>query len=192
VRESLLDAQAELLGLPLDKARIPTSGGPCTNGEYEALMAEKLAPYVARGVLHVAHGDLFLADVREYRQRNLARLGMSGVFPLWEHDTRRLMDRFDELGFRAVVCCVDGAKLDGAFVGRELNGQFVRDLPPEVDPCGENGEYHSLVYDGPIFRQRLSIRRGEVVCRDNRHYIDLWHGEEPDGSLTPAAGIPPV
>jgi uncharacterized protein (TIGR00290 family) len=191
VREELLDAQAESIGLPLDKLRIPASGGPCTNGQYEALIGAKLAGYAQRGVLHVGHGDLFLADLRAYRERNLAKLGMTGVFPLWGRDTKQLVADFVAAGFRAVLCCVEGAKLDASFVGRELDLDLVADLPPGIDPCGENGEYHSFVYEGPIFRRPLAIESGQKVCRDNRHYIDLVPAAASRAELA-AAAIPPV
>ena len=173
VREELLDRQAEAIGLPLDKLRLPFKGGPCTNSDYEALVGERLAGYVARGVLHVGHGDIFLADLRAYREKNLAKLGMTGVFPIWQRDTCELVASFVTLGFRAKLCCVEGAKLDGSFVGRELDLELIADLPPGVDPCGENGEYHSFVYDGPIFNYPVEFQTGVTVCRDNRHYIDL-------------------
>jgi uncharacterized protein (TIGR00290 family) len=191
VREELLDAQAEAIGLPLDKLRIPASGGPCTNGQYEALIGDKLAGYARRGVLHVGHGDLFLADLRAYRERNLARLGMSGVFPLWGRDTRQLVADFVAVGFRAVLCCVEGAKLDESFVGRELDLALLDDLPSGVDPCGENGEYHSFVFAGPIFRRPLEVDLEERVTRDNRHYIDLVQASALDRELA-ADTIPPI
>src|SRR5438552_10390427 len=152
VREELLERQADAIGLPLDKLRLPAGGGPCTNSQYEALVGAKLAEYAGRGVRHVGHGDIFLADLRAYRERNLALLAMTGVFPIWQRDTRELIESFVADGFRAVLCCVEGAKLDASFVGRELDVTLVADLPPSIDPCGENGEYHSFVYDGPIFR----------------------------------------
>jgi uncharacterized protein (TIGR00290 family) len=173
VREELLDAQAEAIGLPLDKLGLPFKAGPCTNAEYEALVGEKLTGYVARGVTHVGHGDIFLADLRAYREKNLAKLGMTGVFPIWQRDTRELIESFVALGFCAVLCCVEGAKLDAAFAGRELDLDLIADLPSGIDPCGENGEYHSFVYDGPIFQRPVEFETGIKVCRDNRHYIDL-------------------
>ena len=192
VREELLDAQAEAIGLPLDKLRLPAGGGPCTNDQYEALVGAKLAEYVERGVRHVGHGDIFLADLRAYREKNLAKLGMTGVFPIWQRDTRELVQSFVDLGFRAVLCCVEGAKLDGSFVGRELNLDLVADLPPGIDPCGENGEYHSFVYDGPIFGQPVEFEIGIRVCRDNRHYIDLVPEADKQGVPVAAEAIPPV
>ncbi len=197
VREELLERQAEAIGLPLDKLRLPFKGGPCTNSDYEALVGEKLAGYVERGVMHVGHGDIFLADLRAYREKNLAKLGMTGVFPIWQRDTRELVESFVRLGFRAKLCCVEGAKLDGSFVGRELDLNLVADLPPGVDPCGENGEYHSFVYDGPIFQWPVAFETGITVCRDNRHYIDLIQSIDliPAGSTKladVAPSIPPV
>ena len=193
VREELLDAQADAIGLPLDKLRLNLGSGPCTNEAYEKLIGDKLAGYVRRGVMHVAHGDLFLADLRAYRERNLAKLSMTGVFPIWGRDTRQLVGDFEDLGFRAVLCCVEGAKLPVSFVGRSLDRALLADLPPEVDPAGENGEYHSFVYDGPIFQRSLAIETGEVVTRDNRHYIDLVlaTGRQQATELV-ASALPPV
>jgi len=192
VREELLDRQADALGLPLDKLRLPTGSVPCTNAQFEALVGEKLATYAARGVRHVGHGDIFLADLRAYRERNLAKLGMIGVFPIWQRDTRELVASFAGLGFRAVLCCVEGSKLDASFVGRELNLGLVDDLPPGIDPCGENGEYHSFVYDGPIFRERVGFETGVTVCRDNRHYIDLVPAASELPAAVMAESIPPI
>jgi uncharacterized protein (TIGR00290 family) len=192
IREELLDLQAEAIGLPLDKLRLPTGSVPCTNAQYEQLVGGKLAGYAARGVLHVGHGDIFLADLRAYRERNLAKLGMTGVFPIWQRDTRELVASFVELGFRAKLCCVEGSKLDASFVGRELDLGLVDDLPPGIDPCGENGEYHSFVYGGPIFRWPVAFEIGITVCRDNRHYIDLVPPADRVASEVAAAAIPPV
>ena len=192
VREELLERQAESIGLPLDKLRLPFGSRPCTNAEYEALVGEKLAGYVERGVRHVGHGDIFLADLRAYREQNLARLGMTGVFPIWHRDTRELVESFVRLGFRAVLCCVEGARLDASFVGRELDLTLVADLPDGIDPCGENGEYHSFVYDGPIFRWPVTFETGITVCRDNRHYIDLAPATTSAPMVLAAEAIPPV
>ena len=192
VREELLDEQADALGLPLDKLRLTLRDGPCTNDVYERLVGDKLEKYVRRGVRHVAHGDLFLADLRAYRERNLAKLEMVGVFPIWGRDTRKLVEDFEDRGFHSVLCCVEGSKLDASFVGRQVDRRLVADLPPEVDPAGENGEYHSFVYEGPIFRRPLAIQLGEVVTRDNRHYIDLQLAADGrDAQLVPG-GLPPI
>jgi diphthamide synthase (EF-2-diphthine--ammonia ligase) len=116
---------------------------------------------------------------------------MTGVFPIWQRDTRELVKSFVALGFRARLCCVEGSKLDGSFVGRELDLSLVEDLPPAIDPCGENGEYHSFVYDGPIFQWPVEFEMGVAVCRENRHYIDLIPaGSRQEGLV--AAAIPPV
>ena len=192
VREELLERQADAIGLPLDKLRLPAGGGPCINSQYEALVGAKLAEYAERGVRHVGHGDIFLADLRAYRERNLAKLGMTGVFPIWHRETRELIASFVADGFRAVLCCVEGAKLDASFVGRELDHSLVADLPPGIDPCGENGEYHSFVYDGPIFRWPVAFETGVTVCRDNRHYIDLIPVAGEVSELAAAEAIPPV
>ena len=192
VREELLDEQADALGLPLDKLRLTLRDGPCTNDVYERLVGDKLEEYVRRGVRHVAHGDLFLADLRAYRERNLAKLEMTGVFPIWGRATRKLVEEFEDWGFRSLLCCVEGSKLDASFVGRQVDRRLLADLPPEVDPAGENGEYHSFVYEGPIFERPLAIQLGEVVTRDNRHYIDLQLAADgQDVELVPA-GLPPV
>src|SRR5688572_13616722 len=173
VREELLDLQAAALGLPLDKLRLPImDGSPCTNHQFEELMGQRLAKYREAGIRRVVHGDLFLEDLRAYRERNLAQLGMEGLFPLWHRDTTQLIHDFTRLGFKARICCVD-SRLEGRFVGRELGPELIAEFPPGIDPCGENGEYHSFVYDGPIFRQPLEIDVGQTVVRDGRHYIDL-------------------
>jgi uncharacterized protein (TIGR00290 family) len=191
VREELLDQQAAALGIPLDKLYLPVmDNSPCTNSQFEELMGAKLGAYRDQGVRHVVHGDLFLADLRAYREQNLARIGMQGLFPIWHRDTTQLVHDFTRLGFKAVICCVD-ERLDGRFVGRELGPELIAEFPPGVDPCGENGEYHSFVYDGPIFNDPLQIERGEVVVHGGRHYIDLL----PRGvgaCAEVAASIPPV
>jgi uncharacterized protein (TIGR00290 family) len=181
VRETLLRMQAEAIGLPLDTLYLPS--GPsdtCTFEQYEELMGRKMAEYRGAGVMRVVHGDIFLEDLREYRQRNLAKLKMEGLFPIWQRDTTELIRAFTELGFRAYVTCVDAEKLPASFVGRQIDAGFVRDLPEGVDPCGENGEYHSFVYAGPIFHRPLRVEVGEIVSRDGRHFADLL----PSGDST--------
>jgi uncharacterized protein (TIGR00290 family) len=171
VRTTLLERQAESLGLPVEKMYI---GADASNEEYEARMRDKLVYYQAGGVSSVAFGDLFLGDVRRYREENLSKVGMKGLFPLWGTDTSELAHSFIDLGFKAVVTCVDSNLLDGAFVGREFDEQFLAALPPAIDPCGENGEFHTFVYDGPLFRGEIPHKRGEVVLRDSRfYYCDL-------------------
>lgn len=174
VRESLLELQGAAVGVPLDRLYLPSnSGRPCTNEQYAELMGEKLRGYRRSGVSLVAHGDIFLEDLRAYRERNLAELDMRGLFPLWGLDTAELVRRFIDLGFRAVLVCVDGQKLSSGFLGREIDAALLTDLPSGVDPCGENGEYHSFVFDGPIFERPVPVQVGEVVERDSRCFIDL-------------------
>jgi uncharacterized protein (TIGR00290 family) len=170
VRVALLEAQARAIGVPLRVARIPRG---CTNERYEAVSREALAAYAADGGEEVAFGDLFLADVRAYRERLLAPLPLRPTFPLWGEDTRALARRFVALGFRAVLVCVDPRQIDPAFCGREFDDALLDELPPGADPCGENGEFHTFVYDGPIFSAPVPIRRGEVVDRDGFRFCDL-------------------
>jgi uncharacterized protein (TIGR00290 family) len=136
-----------------------------TNEEYAAKMRAILLRHKAAGVEQVVFGDIFLEQLRRWREANLAQVGLRGIFPLWKIDTRQLMTEFVARDFRAVICCVNDAYLGEADVGRELDAEFVKTLPPNVDPCGENGEYHSFVFDGPIFRQRLCVQVGEKVYR---------------------------
>ena len=170
VRQQLLRMQAAAVGLPLTEARIPPAA---SNVLYEQSFGEALAPYRARGIRRVAFGDLFLADIRAYRERQLAVLGMTGVFPLWGLDTRTLAAEFIRLGFRAVLVCVDATKLDASFAGRTFDRELLKDLPPGVDPCGENGEFHTFVTDGPIFRTPLACTPGETVRRGDHIFADL-------------------
>jgi uncharacterized protein (TIGR00290 family) len=173
VRRTLLRRQAESLGVPLEEVLI-SSGA--SNDEYETNMGAALAALRMRmsGLDTVVFGDLFLADIRAYRERMLARIGMRGLFPLWLRDTRALAHEFVRLGYRAVLVCVDAMQLGGEFAGREFNADLLRDLPQEVDPCGENGEFHTFVYAGPGLRQPVCHERGPVVVRDGRFvYCDL-------------------
>lgn len=170
VRESLLQAQAEALGIPLDEIILPDE---CSNETYEAVMTRSMLGYKEAGVSTVAFGDIFLQDLRDYRESNLAQVGMTAVFPLWKQPTLALIERFIELGFRGILACVDGQKLSAEFAGRAIDAQLIRDLPAGVDPCGENGEYHSFVWDGPNFNQPVPIDLGEVVKRDVRYFADL-------------------
>lgn len=171
VRRSLLVRQAGSLGLPLREITLPRNP---SNREYEVRMEDLLAEYKGRGVSRVVFGDVFLEDVRDYREGNLARVGMEGIFPLWGRDTGSLAHTFIELGFKAVVTCVDSEALDGGFVGKTFDEHFLSELPEGVDPSGEKGEFHTFVYDGPIFQRPIAFEKGEVVLRENRfHYIDL-------------------
>jgi uncharacterized protein (TIGR00290 family) len=170
VRRVLLERQAESLGLPLHPVLIPPR---CVNATYEERMREALAIHNARGVRRVAFGDIFLEDLRVYRERNLAQIGMQALFPIWKRDTRELARDFVRQGFRAIAVCVDPRVLDASFAGRELNASFFADLPPGVDPCGENGEFHTYVFDGPIFKAPIAVRAGEKVLREGFCFCDL-------------------
>lgn len=192
VRETLLDQQAEAIGIPLAKIYLPAGEGrPCTNEVYEQIMRDALAAFQAQGVWAVAFGDLFLEDLRAWREANLARAGMRGVFPLWQRDTTALAGEVIALGFKAYLSCVEG-KLGPGFAGRAYDHDLLRDLPPGIDPCGERGEFHSFVYDGPIFRRPVPVRVGEIVDRDGRHYADLLPDGAPMAAGRAAASIPPV
>lgn len=163
VRESLLEQQAEALSLPLTKVFVPEQ----VNMEvYDTLMRRHLRPLVEAGVTHAIFGDIFLEDLREYRVKRLAEINLSGVFPLWQQETAVLAQKFRDDGFRAYTVCVNAKVLDKSFVGRELNDDFFQSLPDGVDTCGENGEFHSFVFDGPIFKKRIACRVGEIVYRN--------------------------
>jgi uncharacterized protein (TIGR00290 family) len=170
VRRVLLERQAESIGLPLHAVLIPPH---CVNATYEARMKEALSEHLARGVKRVAFGDIFLEDLRVYRERNLAQIGMEALFPIWKRDTRELARDFLRLGFQAITVCVDPRVLDSSFVGRVLDESFFTDLPPGVDPCGENGEFHTFVFDGPVFRTPVRFVTGEKVLRDGFCFCDL-------------------
>jgi len=170
VRRELLERQAQSIGLPLHEVRIPPQ---CVNPIYEARMEEALRIHLERGIRKVAFGDIFLEDLRAYREKNLARIGMTAVFPIWKRDTRELIRSFHADRFRAVAVCVDSKVLDPSFAGRELDESFFRDLPPHADPCGENGEFHTFVFDGPIFQSPIPVRTGEIVNRDGFIFCDL-------------------
>ncbi len=170
VRRVLLERQAASIGLPLEPVLIPPQ---CVNTVYEQRMAKALARHFSNGVRKVAFGDIFLEDLRAYRERNLALIGMEGIFPIWMRDTRALAREFLQLGFRAITVCVNPQALDPSFAGRELDADFFADLPPGVDPCGENGEFHTFVFDGPVFAAPIRFRVGEKVMRDGFCFCDL-------------------
>ncbi len=170
VRRELLQRQAESIGFPLHEVRIPPQ---CVNPIYEARMEAAMKTACEQGIRRVAFGDIFLEDLRVYREKNLAKIGMEAIFPLWKRNTRELARSFVQLGFRAHAVCVDPRVLDRSFAGRVLDEQFFNDLPPHADPCGENGEFHSFVYDGPIFQKPVKCKTGEVVQRDSFVFCDL-------------------
>lgn len=171
IRRALLEQQARSLGLPLFLVMIPKD---CSNEIYEQRMRETLDAARAAGVNGVAIGDIFLEDLKRYREEKLAGAGLQAVFPIWKRDTTELSRTFIALGFRAVLTCVDTQKLDASFAGRDYDAALLADLPPTVDPCGENGEFHSCVTAGPIFSKPLAFTKGDVVLRDNRFcFCDL-------------------
>jgi uncharacterized protein (TIGR00290 family) len=170
VRESLLERQAAEAGLPLVKVPIPS---PCPNEVYEQAMSEAMERARAEGVYHVVFGDLFLEDIRAYRRKQLESCRMTPVFPLWGKDTRRLAEEMLAGGLGAHLTCVDPRKLDRSFAGRRFDAELLGSLPPGVDPCGENGEFHTCVYAGPMFRQPIPVVRGDVVERDGFVFADL-------------------
>jgi len=171
VRIRLVEQQAESIGLPLEKVYISKES---SNENYETAMRDALLRHKAKGVTSVAFGDLFLEDLKVYRETKLAEVGMKAVFPLWKRDTTKLARSFIELGFRAIITCVDSQVLGGEFSGRLYDEQFLADLPSHIDPCGENGEFHSFVYDGPLFSKPVRFEKGEIVVRENRfHFCEL-------------------
>ena len=171
VRRILLEQQAASLSFPLEKVYISKNA---SNEEYEANMGTVLAKYKAAGITSVMFGDIFLEDLKKYREAKLAALDLKGIFPLWKRDTRELAHSLTALGFKAVTTCVDTTLLASQFVGREIDARFLSELPPTVDPCGENGEFHSFVSDGPIFKQKVPYTLGETVLRENRFcFCDL-------------------
>jgi len=176
VRQELLEKQAESIGLLLEKVVISKNS---SNDEYEEKMKAVLLRYKNEGADSVAFGDIFLEDLKKHREENLAKIGMKGMFPLWKQSSYVLAKRFIELKFKAIVTCVDGKQLDGKFCGRVFDESFLSDLPKNVDCCGENGEFHSFVFDGPIFKKNILFSTGEIVKRVDRFYFcDL----RPEGS----------
>jgi uncharacterized protein (TIGR00290 family) len=168
IRQVLLEKQAKSLGYPLEMVLISKDAD---NREYEEKMRSLLEKYHKEGVDQVVFGDIYLEDVRRYREENLAKIGMRGIFPLWERDTTDLAMEFIGLGFKAIITCVDTDLLDGKFAGREYDENLLAELPKNVDPCGENGEFHTFVFDGPIFQDPIKFEIGEKVLRENRFYF---------------------
>ena len=162
VRLELSDQQARSIGLPLEKIFVSAGG---SNDEYQKKMSECLLAHKARGVTSVVFGDIFLEDLRAWREANLAQLGLRGIFPLWKMDTREIVREFIALGFRSVICCVSDAYLDQSALGRTIDWDFIDALPADVDPCGENGEFHSFAFAGPIFKEPIHYTIGDAVYR---------------------------
>jgi uncharacterized protein (TIGR00290 family) len=170
VRRTLVEQQAKSIGIPLHKVFIPKT---CSNEIYAAKMTEALNKFKQEGVQTVAFGDIFLEDVRKYREDNLDKLNMKGIFPIWGRNSAELARSFISLGFKSVISCINTKVLDKKFLGRQFDEAFLAELPSNIDPSGENGEFHSFVYDGPIFKQRIGYKRGEMVLRDSFHFCDL-------------------
>ncbi|HEY1614286.1 MAG TPA: hypothetical protein VGF97_11390 [Rhizomicrobium sp.] len=170
VRRAILERQAERLGLPLHIVEISHGAG---NEEYESQTARALEALRDQGITAVVFGDLFLRDVRLYRERMLAPLALEALFPLWGMDTRALLGAFIDRGYRAVIVCVDPSRLAPSFAGRVIDATFADSLPDSVDPCGENGEFHTFVFDGPLFRAPVEFVPGHIVCRDSFWFCDL-------------------
>ena len=170
VRVELLQRQADRLGLPLQIIDIPY---PCSNEQYAQVMSEFVTQARAAGVTHFAFGDLFLEDVRRYREERLQGTDISPIFPLWGWDTRELSQTMVTAGLRSVLTCVDPKQLSKDFAGRIFDATLLRDLPADVDPCGENGEFHSFAFDGPMFAQAVDFTLGETVARDGFVFTDL-------------------
>ncbi|HVY55130.1 MAG TPA: ATP-binding protein [Thermodesulfobacteriota bacterium] len=171
VRCALLEKQARFLRLGLEKVTIPQGA---SNEEYERSMGSALLDYKRRGVRSVVFGDIYLREVRAYREKQLGEFGLECEFPIWGGDSVSLAREFIDNGFRAVIVCVDSTQLDGKFAGGEYDDAFLNDLPPEVDVCGENGEFHTFVYDGPVFTERIEFEMGGITLRDGRfYYCDL-------------------
>ena len=179
VRRLLLERQAESLGLPLVTVELAPA---CSNADYETAFLEGLGrlsdahPRVER----IAFGDLYLADVREYRDRLLSNTRLTGMYPLWNQPTAALAEHFITAGFAAIIVCADTTQIAGSLAGRDFDRALLAELPPTADPCGENGEFHTFVHDGPIFTRAIHVERGDIVLRDGRFaYCDLLPGPSP-------------
>lgn len=188
VRASLVAAQAESLEIPLWKIPLPW---PCTNADYESRMAEACRRAVSEGYDTIAFGDLFLADIRQYRERQLAGSGLAPLFPLWQRPTASLAREMIAAGVRARLACVDTKALDASFAGREFDLRLLADLPSGADPCGENGEFHTFVYDGPMFRAPVEIEMGELGDIGGFVYRDLLAAARPACDAGPTAPAEP-
>jgi uncharacterized protein (TIGR00290 family) len=170
VREGVLDRQITALGLPALKVMLPN---PCSNEIYQERMAQACARIKEQGVRHIVFGDLFLEDIRAYREQQLAAVGMTGIFPLWQRDTAVLARAMIDSGMVAHLVCVDPRRLGREFAGRRFDSRLLDELPRQVDPCGENGEFHTLVSAGPMFAEPIDVRLGEIVERDGFVFADV-------------------
>lgn len=163
VRRGLLQAQAASLGIPLATIELPEQPGMM---EYETILNQKVKELKQGGFAHAIFGDIFLEDLRKYREDKLKEVGITPVFPLWKMDTRQLIHEFTGLGFQSIVVCVNEKYVDKSFCGRIIDEQFIEDLPASVDACGENGEFHTFVFDGPIFQKPIPFTKGEIVYKE--------------------------
>jgi uncharacterized protein (TIGR00290 family) len=170
VRRSLVHAQAERIGLPLWQVELPW---PCTNAHYEDLMRPVCERALAEGITSIAFGDLFLQDIRNYRERQLQGTGLKPIFPVWQIPTAHLAADMIASGVKAKITCIDPSKLDRSFVGRDFDKTFIESLPEAVDPCGENGEFHTFVYDSPVFTHPIKVETGQIVERDGFVFADV-------------------
>ncbi len=170
VRRTLVEAQAERVGLPLWSYDLPS---PCSNSEYEAVLGRVFARAREAGVEAIAYGDLFLRDIREYRERQMEGTGLQPIFPVWDLPTGELARTIIHAGVRARVTCVDPARLDRSYAGREFDLEMVEGLPDGIDPCGENGEFHTFVYASPVFSQPIAVEIGATVERDGFVFADV-------------------
>ncbi len=172
VRKELLEKQANSIGIPLITISLPKD---TTNEEYEKIMKREMLYFKSHRIYHVVFGDIFLEDIRKYRESNLSKIGMKAIFPLWKKSSKDLAKQFLDLGFKAIITCVDSNFLNSDFVGEFFDDNFLQALPSNVNYCGENGEFHTFVFDGPIFFNPVKFQKGEIVFRDDRFYfIDLF------------------
>jgi len=171
VRRELVEEQASAIGIPMQQVRIPPQ---CVNDTYQSRMRDACLAYKARGINHMAFGDLFLRDIRDYRDKMLAIVGMHALYPLWDRPTAALARDFIAQGYKATLCCVDPAQIAPHFCGHAFDAELLATLPPTADPCGENGEFHTFVTAAPYFSRSLSCIKGETVLRDNFWFCDLY------------------
>src|SRR5487761_585261 len=170
IRKELLQMQSRSLGIPVEEVWIPKNA---TNEVYEARPSEAIRKYANQNVSSVVFGDLFLRDIREYREKFLQKLGVKCIFPIWGEDTTALAKFFIDSGFKAIICCVNPNLVGKEYCGREFDKSFLSEIPESVDPCGENGEFHTFVYHGPIFKEKVEAKVGDVVNRDGFYFADI-------------------
>ncbi len=163
VRLDLIERQSKEIGISLDFIKLPENP---TMAEYEEILTSKITQYKSEGFYHCGFGDIFLDDLKQYREEQLKKVGVKAFFPLWKKNTGELLQQFIELGFKAILVCIDSSKLDKSFLGREIDECLINDLPKDVDLCGENGEFHTFCYDGPIFKHPVRFKKGEATFRE--------------------------